>query len=123
MSLKTRRWCAPAEPDDGLRVLVCRYRPRALPKKDETWDVWMKELGPSPALFKEWKSQRLPFHVYRARYVEEMQAQDARIAELAARLDAGENVTLLCSKDCFLPEVCHRTALAELISAKTRARK
>lgn len=121
MSLKTRRWCAPAEPDDGLRVLVCRYRPRALPKKDETWDVWMKDLGPSPALFKEWKSQRLAFHVYRARYVEEMKAHDAAISGLAARLDRGEHVTLLCSKDCFLPEVCHRTALAELILAKTRA--
>jgi uncharacterized protein YeaO (DUF488 family) len=121
MALKTRRWCAPAEPDDGLRVLVCRYRPRALPKASETWDVWMKELGPSPELFKAFfgKDGRTPisFSTYRERYLVEMEAQREKIAELAGRLNAGENVTLLCSKGCFLPEVCHRTALAELIQA------
>lgn len=35
----------------------------------------------------------------------------------AERLDCGENVTLLCSKDCFLPEACHRTELAKLVLA------
>ena len=117
--LKTKRWCAPAEPDDGLRVLVCRYRPRALPKAEETWNVWMKHLGPSPELFKAFFGKgglaSIPFSVYRARYVDEMKAQQSTIDALAARLNAGENLTLLCSKDCFLPEVCHRTALAELI--------
>jgi uncharacterized protein YeaO (DUF488 family) len=127
MALKTRRWCAPAEPDDGLRVLVCRYRPRALPKAEETWDVWMKDLGPSPELFKAFTGKggraQIPFSTYRARYIEEMGAQHEKIAGLAARLDAGENVTLLCSKDCFLPEVCHRTALAELVEAARVGRK
>ena len=32
MPIRTRRWCDPAEPDDGLRILICRYRPRALKK-------------------------------------------------------------------------------------------
>lgn len=124
MALKTRRWCAPAEPDDGLRVLVCRYRPRALPKAEETWDVWMRDLGPSPELFKQFTGKSGPqitFSQYRARYIEEMAGQREKIAELAARLDGGESVTLLCSKDCFLPEVCHRTALAELIDKARRA--
>ena len=125
--LKTRRWCAPAEPDDGERILVCRYRPRALPKSEETWDVWMKELGPSPELFKQFfgKDGRtpIPFSTYRQRYVEEMAAQRETISKLAARLDAGENLTLLCSKDCFLPAVCHRTALAELIEAARAKRR
>lgn len=44
------------------------------------------------------------------------------ISELADRLDSGANVTLLCSKDCFLPEVCHRTALAGLIDAERLSR-
>lgn len=118
MPLKTRRWNAPAEPDDGLRVLVCRYRPRGLPKAQETWDTWMKELGPSPGLFARFKGRASPpvtLDEYRTCYVAEMAAQQDRIAQLAARLNRGETITLLCSRDCFLPQACHRTILAELI--------
>lgn len=123
MALKTRVWCAEAEPDDGLRVLVCRYRPRALPKAKETWDVWLRDLGPSPVLFDAFrgKGQRaITIAEYLARYTEEMSAQREKIAGLAARLDRGENVTLLCSKDCLIPQMCHRTALAKLIEAARR---
>ena len=123
MPLKTKRWCVPAEPDDGLRVLVCRYRPRGLPKAKETWDVWLKELGPSPELFDAFYGKgRTPitWDAYRERYTREMEAQREKIAELAARVDAGETVTLLCSKDCILEQVCHRTLLAELIQAARR---
>jgi uncharacterized protein YeaO (DUF488 family) len=120
MPVKTARWCVPAGPDDGLRVLVCRFRPRALPKAQETWDVWMRELGPSPALLKAFqgKAGRPPtLAEYRTRYVQEMEAQRERIAELAARVARGETVTLLCSKDCILEQACHRTILKELIEA------
>ena len=121
MPLKTKRWCDPIEPDDGLRVLVCRYRPRALPKAKETWDVWMRELAPSPELFDAFygKGQTpLTLDVYRTRYLEELEAQRPRIAELAQRLARGESVTLLCSRDCILPPICHRTLLAERIEAE-----
>jgi uncharacterized protein YeaO (DUF488 family) len=120
MPLKTRRWCVPAEPDDGLRVLITRYRPRALPKAKETWDVWMKELGPSEPLLAAFKGKggvSITLDTYRERYLAEMQAQQPRIAELAARLDRGESVTLLCSKDCIIEQACHRSILAELVQA------
>ncbi|SEK54123.1 Uncharacterized conserved protein YeaO, DUF488 family [Stigmatella aurantiaca] len=120
MPIKTRRWVVPAEPDDGLRVLICRYRPRGVTKAKETWDVWMRELAPSPALFDAFygKGQTpITLDVYRERYLQEMQAQQDTIAGLAARVDRGETVTLLCSKDCILEQVCHRSLLAELIEA------
>ena len=124
MPLKTKRWCVPAEPDDGLRVLVCRYRPRGLPKAKETWDVWLRDLGPSPELFDAFYGKgRTPITLdeYRERYTREMQAQQDKIAELAARVDRGETVTLLCSKDCILEQACHRSMLAELVQAARRA--
>ena len=123
MPIKTKRWCVPAEPDDGLRILVCRYRPRALPKAKETWDVWMRDLGPSPELFDAFYGKgRAPITLdeYRERYTREMQAQQATLDELAARVDRGETVTLLCSKDCILEQACHRSMLAELIQAARR---
>lgn len=121
MPLKTKRWSVPAEPDDGLRVLVTRYRPRGLPKEEETWDVWKRDLGPSPELFDAFKGKKgqtpISLAEYRQRYVREMEAQRDSIAELAARVDRGETVTLLCSKDCIIAQACHRTVLAELIEA------
>ncbi|WP_224243098.1 DUF488 domain-containing protein [Hyalangium gracile] len=120
MPIKTKRWCVPAEPDDGLRVLVCRYRPRGLPKAKETWNVWLKDLGPSPELFDAFYGKgRMPITLdeYRERYTREMEAQRDTIAELASRVDKGETVTLLCSKDCILEQACHRTLLAQLIEA------
>ena len=123
MPIKTKRWCVPAEPDDGFRVLICRYRPRGLPKAKETWDVWMSDLAPSPDLFDAFygKGQTpITLDVYRERYVQEMQAQQDKIAALAERVKQGETVTLLCSKDCILEPICHRTLLAQLITAAVR---
>jgi len=120
MPIKTKRWSVPAEPDDGLRVLICRFRPRGLPKAKETWDVWMRDLGPSAPLLAAFQGKGqtpITLDAYRERYLSEMEAQREKIAELAARVDRGETVTLLCSKDCIIAEACHRTILAELIEA------
>lgn len=99
-------------------MLICRYRPRALPKADETWDVWKRNLGPSPELFAAFKGKGqtpLTLDAYLKRYVTEMKGQHEAIAELAARVKRGESVTLLCSRDCIIEAACHRTVLARLI--------
>ena len=38
--VRTRRWNDPAQPGEGVRLLICRYRPRGVRKEDETWDQW-----------------------------------------------------------------------------------
>jgi uncharacterized protein YeaO (DUF488 family) len=121
--LRTRRWNDAPRPDDGLRVLICRYRPRGLPKREETWDEWRKELGPSPELLADFHGKRrapISWTEYRKRYLEEMRQQSASIEELAGTLIAGETVTLLCSSACIDPERCHRTLLQKLIEARVR---
>src|SRR5438105_2818600 len=50
MPLKTKRWNDPGDPDDGFRLLICRYRPRGVRKEDETWHAWCSDLGPSKQL-------------------------------------------------------------------------
>ena len=52
---------------------------------------------------------------YRERYLAEIGARRARIEELAARVGAGETITLLCSNSCVDDETCHRSLLRELI--------
>ena len=121
MPVKTRRWDDPRGPADGFRLLVCRYRPRALPRDRETWDDWWKELGPSEALHAAAYGKAGPpiaWDEYERRYREEMEAQAARIDELAARVRSGETVTLLCSSSCKDAARCHRTLLRELIEAR-----
>ena len=121
MALHTKRWNDPVEPDDGHRILVTRYRPRGLPKGEETWQEWLPNLGPSPALFALFKGkvgEGSPWATYRQRYLSEMRAQAEVIDKLAARLASGESITLLCSSSCTRESRCHRSLLRELIEQR-----
>jgi uncharacterized protein YeaO (DUF488 family) len=118
MPIKTKRWNDPAEPDDGLRLLICRYRPRGLPRADETWDAWNPDLAPSKQLLADFHGKgRIPtsWTEYRTRYRREMLKQQPAIDELARRSTAGQTITLLCSAACDRESRCHRSLLKQLI--------
>jgi uncharacterized protein YeaO (DUF488 family) len=120
MPIKTRRWNDPAEGDDGLRVLICRYRPRGVPKADETWDVWYPDLGPSrelhAAVYTDTAS-KIAWPQYRRRYLQEQRNNRQRIEELAEKVRDGQTLSLLCSSACVREERCHRSVLKQLIEA------
>jgi uncharacterized protein YeaO (DUF488 family) len=121
MPLKTKRWNDPCEPDDGYRLLICRYRPRGVAKKDETWDAWCTELAPSRRLHADYYGKSGPalsWDEYRTRYLEEMTAQGELIEELAAMSAEGKTITLMCSSACVDPDHCHRTLLRQLIESR-----
>jgi uncharacterized protein YeaO (DUF488 family) len=118
MPLKTKRWNDIVEPDDGFRLLICRYRPRGLPKAQETWNAWNPDLGPSAKLLADFHGKgrlQTGWAEYRARYLREMLAQKTAIIALARRLEAGETITLLCSAACEREQRCHRSLLRLLI--------
>ena len=129
--IRTKRWNDAPAPDDGLRVLVCRYRPRGMRKDQEPWDAWMEDLGPSRELhaaFYGKEQEPIEWPEYRRRYLEEMMQPSGRgtamLGALAVRVAAGETVTLLCSSACVDAQRCHRTLLADLIErAAERARR
>src|SRR5205814_9511574 len=118
MPVRMRRWNDLRLPGDGLRLLVCRYRPRGGRKTDETWDEWDADLGPSRALHAAAYGKSGPpisWGEYRTRYLAEIESRRARIEELAARVGQGETITLLCSSACVDETRCHRSLLRELI--------
>ncbi|MGE5609461.1 MAG: DUF488 domain-containing protein [Bacillota bacterium] len=119
MPIKTKRWDDPREPDDGYRLLICRYRPRGLPKEQETWDAWEPDLAPSrelhAAAYGKGDLLKLPWEIYRSRYLKEMLAQKPKIAALAERVRQGQAITLLCSSACQREARCHRSLLRALI--------
>ena len=105
-----------------MRLLVCRYRPRALPKSDETWDLWWSHLGPSKELHAAYygKHGQVPigWDEYRRRYLEEMKEQQESIDMLAEKVAAGRTITLLCSSACTDKAHCHRSLLRQLIEER-----
>jgi len=128
MPIKTRRWNDDPEEHDGLRILVCRFRPRGLRKEFETWDDWYPELGPSAKLHAAVygkQGAKINWEIYRRHYLHEMKSPEsrARIAELAEKLQRGQTLTLLCSSACTLESRCHRSLLAALIEAAAAPEK
>jgi len=118
--IKTKRWNDPVEPDDGYRLLVCRYRPRGVRREDETWDAWLPQLGPSKELHAAVYGKdgpAIPWDEYARRYRDEMKAQGFWIRGFAERAARGEPITLLCSSACVDPQRCHRTLLRALLEA------
>jgi uncharacterized protein YeaO (DUF488 family) len=118
MPIFTRRWNDAPGADEGLKVLVCRYRPRGVRKEEETWDVWYPELGPSAELHAAYYGKRglaISWATYHHSYRREMMGQRERIADLARKVAAGELITLLCSSACEREDRCHRSLLRALI--------
>jgi uncharacterized protein YeaO (DUF488 family) len=124
--IKTKRWNDPIDPDDGYRVLVCRYRPRGVRRDKETWDAWLPQLGPSVELHAAvYGKSGIPigWEEYVARYTAEMATQSFWIRGFAERAKEGEALTLLCSSACVEPSRCHRTVLHDLIEREGTPRR
>jgi uncharacterized protein YeaO (DUF488 family) len=120
-TLRTRRWNDPAEPGDGFRLLVCRYRPRGVKKEDETWDAWDPALAPSKQLHADIYDGKITWAEYVPRYLAEMEGQDFRLRALTNRVAAGETITLLCSSACTDESQCHRTLLKKIVEQRVAA--
>lgn len=124
--LKTRSVWEKERKDDGLRLLVTRFRGRGLPTSQ--YDAWLPALGPSEELLRAIQSGEIDWKTFTKRYREELFLPgpvDARnrtiknhgqksALRLLKALSAQQNVTLMC----HCPEdttQCHRFILAKEI--------
>ena len=118
MPVRTKRWNDPAEQGDGLRLLICRYRPRGVPREGEPWDAWSTALAPSAALHAAAYGKGaapIAWDEYERRFRAEMEQSGFWISGFAARVAAGDTITLLCSSACTDAQRCHRTIVKQLI--------
>ncbi len=91
---------------DGKRILVMRLWPRGVRK--ESIDLWLKDVGTSRELIKEWKAGKVTRAEYEKIYYHNMKGELQRklVMEIAGYAREGP-ITLLCS--CKDPNLCHRT--------------
>ncbi|WP_163539332.1 DUF488 family protein [Gracilibacillus sp. YIM 98692] len=87
MLLQLKRIYNKAEPTDGFRILVDRVWPRGVPKDKANLDLWLKEVGPSPALRKWFDHDPRKFSTFKEKYLEELENDPEKAAAYEELLD------------------------------------
>lgn len=82
--------------EDGFRVLVDRLWPRGISKARAKLDLWLKEVGPSNELRKQFGHDPVKYNEFKKRYEKEL-AQSTAFAELERIVRENRTVTLLYS--------------------------
>lgn len=105
--IRVKRVYEPADPSDGLRVLVDRIWPRGMSRDAVGADVWLKELAPSTVLRRWFGHDPANWTEFKRRYFAELDAHPERLAPLVHAARA-QRVTLLFSA----ADVAHNHAVA-----------
>jgi uncharacterized protein YeaO (DUF488 family) len=107
-----RAYDAPEE-SDGMRILIDRLWPRGVTKDKLAVEAWPNELTPSTGLRKWYKHDPAQFAEFRARYLAELQAHAAELAELRKAV-RGKTVTLVTATRVL--DFSHAPVLIEALS-------
>ncbi|MDP7239367.1 MAG: DUF488 family protein [Candidatus Latescibacteria bacterium] len=111
--INTKSVYDPVEITDGKRVLVTRYWPRGISKKQLNIVDWIRELAPSKELLNDWKNNNINWQKYELRYFKEVENKQQCIQKLA-NLAVSGTITLLCFEKEDNPH-CHRHLLNNLL--------
>jgi uncharacterized protein YeaO (DUF488 family) len=116
MSVRVRRVYDPAEPEDGVRVLVDRLWPRGLAKDAARVDRWPKAVTPSTELRRWYHAGEGSYEEFADRYEAELAADEAAEALDGVRelVREGEVTLLTASKT---PDRSHAAVLARLLES------
>ena len=126
--IRIKRVYEPEAPEDGYRVLVDKLWPRGIRKEALRYDVWAKEIAPTPGL-RAWfhAAPEERWEEFRRRYTGELRSSPA-VRDFVRRIAGKDTVTLLyASKNAagnhalILQEYLARaTAAAGLQTSATR---
>lgn len=92
--IRCKRVYEPAEPSDGVRVLVDRLWPRGLRRESAQIDAWARDLAPSDELRRWFAHDPSRFAEFRRRYRAELRPLRHEIGDLVSKAD-DEPLTLL----------------------------
>lgn len=92
--LRLKRAYMPAEPDDGIRILIDRLWPRGVSKAEASLDDWMKDIAPSSGLRKWFGHDPARWTEFQRRYRAELH-QHAQELDRIRALAKKKTVTLV----------------------------
>jgi uncharacterized protein YeaO (DUF488 family) len=99
LDVRTKRVYEEPMPGDGFRILVDRVWPRGISRERARLDEWDRTLSPSTRLREWFGHDPSRFEEFRARYLEELQGQRDRLAELRALARQGTLTLVYAAKD------------------------
>ena len=94
MIVRLKRAYAPAEPSDGVRILVDRLWPRGLTRESARVDLWLKDIAPSNELRKWFNHDPKRWRSFRTKYFREIDSCPDALAALLEHVRKGP-VTLV----------------------------
>lgn len=120
MNVQIKRVYEPAEPGDGMRILVDRLWPRGIKKVDLKMDDWAKVLAPSTDARKEFGHKAENFDRFKTRYLAELNSNPEAIAYAQKLREANpQTLTLLyAARD---PKINHAIILKEWLEKQMEA--
>jgi uncharacterized protein YeaO (DUF488 family) len=99
MDVRVKRAYEPVSYDDGYRVLIDRLWPRGVSRVRARLDAGEKDLAPSTELREWFNHEPGRFQGFRRRYIEELRARRALIAELRRRAREGTLTLVHSARD------------------------
>jgi uncharacterized protein YeaO (DUF488 family) len=97
--IKIKRAYDPAEPQDGLRILVDRLWPRGISKDALKLDLWLRGAAPSDALRKEYHHDVSRWEEFRTRYAAELESNQEALEPLIDMASKGDMTLVYAAKD------------------------
>jgi uncharacterized protein YeaO (DUF488 family) len=115
--IRTKRIYAAPEASDGYRVLVARFWPRPVKRRDAALDDWLKDLAPSATLHKWFANDPRRGPEFCIRYRAELTQQQPLVNSLRQRATQ-QRVTLLygAADPQFNPAVVLEEALRAFVA-------
>jgi len=115
LTVKTKSIYEPAEPEDGVRVLITRHYPRGV-KKDR-FDRRVIALSPSRELLSGYRKGEKDWGQFSKAFLAELRANPESLEAIRSlhALSQSQDVTLLCYERSGLP--CHRYLVRDLVDS------
>jgi uncharacterized protein YeaO (DUF488 family) len=97
--IRIKRVSAPAEPDDGIRLLVERLWPRGVAKAKLKLNSWLKDAAPSTELRKWFNHDPAKWKEFQKRYFAELKKHPEAWQPIIEAAEKGTVTLLFSSRD------------------------
>ena len=109
-----------SEIQEGYRILADRLWPRGVKKEELQYDIWFKEITPTPEIRKEFGHKEENFEIFKKKYLDELDMNPKReefVQLVSEKLIKGNVILLYAAKDTVFN---HAVILKEWLEEKLK---